>query len=85
MQLAVTETSAIITGYGYAHGIAEAFTTLVLDWEAVIHLDLSALNLPAGTYGLIMQNGVLYACREEYSRAVEDQAVVVKVVSAPED
>ena len=84
MQLQLTEDGAVITGYGFAHEIAEAFTNLVLDWEASIFFPEGNLSLESGTYELIFIKEKLYACRDQEKLLLEDTPVVVQVTSAPE-
>jgi len=83
MQLEVTEESALIRGYGFAPEIAEAFTTLVLDWEAEIRLPALPPGLTPGAYDLIELDGAVYACREGDKYRLEDGAVSVEIVSEP--
>lgn len=85
MQLVVTEDSAKIIGDGYTHEIAEAFTILVFDWEASIPLSREDLDLPEGSYDLIRDEEVVYACKDQQSHPLADRPVTVEVVSAPEE
>jgi len=81
MQLEVTEDSALIRGYGFAPEIAEAFTTLVLDWEAEIRLPEIPDGLTPGAYDLIELDGLVYACREGEKFRLADGEVSVEIVS----
>ncbi len=83
LRLTVTDTTALITGYGYAPGIAAAFTALVLDWEATIALDRDRLELDNGAYDLFRseEDDTAFACRKQQSFPLPDQAVWVEVVS----
>lgn len=85
-QLEVRPDAAVIVGYGYNEAISEAFTLLVFDWEATIHLDISDLDIPLGAYRLIRSQTtyLLYACSKEDSYPIPDRPVVVEVVSVPE-
>ena len=83
MNLAVTEEAAIITGFGFAHDIAWAFTNLVFDWEASILLPKDGLGLATGDYKLTRFGEELYACRDQQKYLLADQPVVVEVKSAP--
>ncbi len=83
-QLVVTESSARIIGYGYAHEIAGAFSDLVLDWEATIVLPRQELSLETGEYDLFMLEEGLYAFKDQQRFPLADQPVVVEVVSVEE-
>ncbi len=81
MRLEVAEDSALLRGYGFAPEIAEAFTTLVLDWEATLQLLEVPETLAPGAYELIELEGVVYACREGGKYRLDDQKVSVEVLS----
>lgn len=83
MQLEITEDSATLRGYGFAPEIAEAFTTLVLDWEGEILLPALPPGLAPGAYDLIELDGLVYACREGEKYRLEDGEVSVEIVSRP--
>lgn len=85
MQLVLTEDSAEIIGFGYSPEISEAFTLLVFDWEATIILPEADLAIPIGSYDLIRQEDMLYACKEQRSYPLADCPVLVRVMSVPED
>lgn len=85
MQLVAEPERAYLHGYGYAHDIAQAFSALVLDWSAAIHLPEGTADLPPGNYDLIMQDGQLYACREQQRWPLPDAAVRVELLSEPEE
>lgn len=85
MQLVVSEDSATIIGYGYTYEIAGAFTTLVFDWEASIPLSRESLGLSEGSYGLIREGDIVYACKDQQAYPLPDRPVTVEVVSAPEE
>lgn len=80
MQLLVEEEKAYLFGYGYAYEIAEAFTTLVLDWEARIYMPTP--TLPPGQYDLVMLEEGLYACQKQQKWLLEDREVRVEVKAA---
>jgi hypothetical protein len=80
IQLVVTADGAILHGYGFAHDIAAAFSALVLDWEAAIHLPPAHLELAPGTYSLILLAEGLFACRGQERFRVGDGEAVVEVV-----
>lgn len=83
MQLLVTDEQAAISGYGFREDIAEAFSTLVLDWEASIFLPRGAIALPPGAYSLIRLGDEAFACRGQQKFPLEDHAVMVEVLSLP--
>jgi hypothetical protein len=76
-----------IEGDGFPLDTQEALSRLVLDWEAVIHCALpAAAALPPGTYALTRaDDGTLHAAGEGVAYPVPDRAVVVEVVSVPEE
>jgi hypothetical protein len=80
MQLVVTTEAATLHGYGFAHDIAAAFSVLVLDWEAAILLPPAHLELPPGTYSLILLADGLFACQGQERFWVGDGEGVVEVV-----
>lgn len=82
-QLLISEEEARIVGTGYPQGIAEAFSTLVFDWEATTFLLRETLPLAEGAYDLILKDGQLSACRGRESVLIKDQPVQVEVVSMP--
>ncbi len=84
MQLEVTDSAAVIKGYGFSHEIAKAFTTLVLDWEAKIFLARESLSLDPGTYDLVRVDEALFACRDQQKYLVTDRGVAVEVQSVIE-
>lgn len=83
-QLLISKEEARIVGTGYPKGIAEAFSTLVFDWEATTFLLRETLPLAEGTYDLILKDGVLLACRDQESFCIKDQPVQVEVLSVSE-
>ena len=85
MQLVVTEESATIIGEGYTYEILKAFTALVFDWEASIPLSKESLGLSEGSYGLIREGAVVYACKDQQAYPLPDRPVTVEVVSVPEE
>ena len=85
MQLVVTEESATIIGYGYTYEIAGAFTMLVFDWEASIPLSKESLGLSEGSYGLIREGDIVYACKDQQAYPLPYRPATVEVVSAPEE
>jgi hypothetical protein len=84
LQLTVGEETARITGYGFAFDIEEAFSTLVLDWEATVLLDRAKTGLPGGEYDLIYLEDRLYATRNQQKFPLPDLPVEVEVKSVPE-
>ncbi len=65
MKLLVTDDGAHLTGYFYDKEIADAFSTLIDDWEATIPLPESELGLEPGTYELGIKDETLHAFRKE--------------------
>jgi len=85
MQLVVTKDSATIIGDGYTYEIAGAFTILVFDWEASIPLSKEGLGLSEGSYGLIREGAIVYACKDQQGYPLPDRPVTVEVLSVPEE
>jgi hypothetical protein len=85
MQLIVEEDSFSIIGYGYTDEIAEAFTILVFDWEATISLQETPPDIPPGSYDLVGDEGIIFACKDQKCFPIKDQAVIVEVLSVPEE
>lgn len=85
MQLVVTQDSAVIIGDGYTYEISEAFTALVLDWEAHISLPKAELGIPEGSYDLSRKGDIVHACRGEKFYPLADQPVALEVISVPEE
>lgn len=83
MQLLITDEQAAISGFGFSEDIAEAFSTLVLDWEATIFLPRDEIALPPGAYSLIRLGDEAFACRGQQKFLLEDHAVTVEVLSLP--
>jgi len=83
MQLIVTENGARIIGDGYYYEIAGAFSDLVLDWEATIHLPHPGLE--PGAYELNTVDDRLYAFRDQQRYPIPDGPVEVVVAYAPEE
>ena len=77
MKLTVTDSKAVITGYGFTPDISWALTTLTLDWQATILLPGN--GLPPGVYDLIPLGGRVFACGEEQRFPLADTPVSVWV------
>jgi hypothetical protein len=85
MQLIVTEERAVIRGFGFAHDIAEAFSALVLDWEATVFLQTSLPGLAPGAYDLTVIGEDLYAARDQQKFLVPGGPVTVEVTAVAEE
>ncbi len=84
MKLLVSPQSARIINAGFSHEVAQAFSTLVMDWEASVLLPKEKLPLEIGLYDLILIKNSLYACREQHHYLLGDMDVVVEVATLEE-
>jgi hypothetical protein len=75
-----------IEGDGFPLDVQEAFSRLVLDWEATLHATLPAAAAPPpGTYALTRaEDGELRAAGVGVAYPIADRAVVVGLTSVPE-
>jgi hypothetical protein len=77
MTLEVRNDSAVLSGDGFAYDIAEAFNTLILEWEAEVALTNVPDELHPGKYELMEKEGTVYAVHHEERYEIEDQDAVV--------
>lgn len=81
MQLIVTDERAIIRGFGFAQDIAEAFSALLLDWDATVLLRHYPRDLAPGTYDLTVIGEDIYVIQSARKFLVPDGPVVVETVA----